>query len=160
MKAMIEHALQGYEGGRITRRQLVATLATLVTGSATMAQGDRSPIAARTLNHVTLRVSNVDRSVRFYQQLFGFPIANRQQSSVGLGVGTSHIGLSQGPTGEQPQINHFCFGVQGFDVDRVIATLGAHGVTGSVRMRGDVKELYFTDPDNIRVQLQDESYHG
>jgi hypothetical protein len=27
-------------------------------------------------------------------------------------------------------------------------------------MRGETKELYFTDPDGIRVQLQDVKYKG
>jgi catechol 2,3-dioxygenase-like lactoylglutathione lyase family enzyme len=132
----------------------------LMTGSLARAQESASPISAKTLNHVTLRVSNVDRSVRFYQQLFELEIANRQQNSVGLDLGSSHLGLSQAPSGEQPHINHFCLGVQDFDADRVMELLSAHGVKGSVRLRGDVKELYFTDPDNIRVQLQDVSYHG
>ncbi len=31
---------------------------------------------------------------------------------------------------------------------------------GNIRLRGDTKELYFTDPDGIRVQLQDVKYIG
>jgi hypothetical protein len=27
-------------------------------------------------------------------------------------------------------------------------------------LRGDTKELYFNDPDNVRVQLQDATYKG
>jgi catechol 2,3-dioxygenase-like lactoylglutathione lyase family enzyme len=160
MRAMIEQALDNYERGQVTRRQFVASLAMLMTGSLARGQDSGSSIAAKTLNHVTLRVSNVDRSVRFYQQLFEMPIANRQQNSVGLELGSSHIGISQAQNGEQPHINHFCLGVQDFDVDRIIELLAARGVKGSVRMRGDVKELYFKDPDNIRVQLQDVNYRG
>jgi hypothetical protein len=33
-------------------------------------------------------------------------------------------------------------------------------VKARIRMRGDVKELYFSDPDGISVQLQDVSYKG
>ena len=138
----------------------MGSLAALVTGSRVRAQGPEGSIAVRTLNHVTLRVSNVGRSVKFYQDLFGLPIVNRQANSVGLGVGSSHIGVGQVPVGEQPQINHFCLGVERFDTDQAIKALGAHGVKGSVRMRGEFRELYFMDSDNICVQLQDMGYRG
>jgi catechol 2,3-dioxygenase-like lactoylglutathione lyase family enzyme len=110
------------------------------------------------LNHVTLNVSNVERAVEFYQKLFGLPVVSRQENGVNLGTGSSFLGLYRidGP----PAIHHFCLGVEGFDVDRVLKTLEEHGITGSIRMRGDVKELYFRDPDGIQVQLQDVSYRG
>jgi glyoxalase/bleomycin resistance protein/dioxygenase superfamily protein len=92
MQRVIEEVLEQYESGRLTRRELIAGLAGLATCVDAVLQQSVIPITARTLNHVTLRVSNVERSVRFYQQLFGFRVVNRQQNSVGLGVGTSHIG--------------------------------------------------------------------
>jgi catechol 2,3-dioxygenase-like lactoylglutathione lyase family enzyme len=159
MQQVISEALKQFETGLLTRRELVATLAALLTGhGAAVAQPVQ--IHAKTLNHVTLRVADVDRSVKFYQQLFAFPIVNRQPTSIGLGVGNSHIGLSRVQGSEQPHINHLCFGVAQFDTDRTIAALATHGVKGAVRMRGDFRELYFADPDNLSVQLQDENYHG
>jgi hypothetical protein len=41
-----------------------------------------------------------------------------------------------------------------------LAKLGDAGVSGNIRLRGDTKELYFTDTDNVRVQLQDIRYRG
>ena len=38
--------------------------------------------------------------------------------------------------------------------------LADRGVKAGIRLRGDTKELYFTDPDGIRVQLQDVKYEG
>lgn len=52
------------------------------------------------------------------------------------------------------------FTLDGFDADHILEKLTSHGLTGSMRRRGDTKELMFTDPDNIRVQLQDVSYTG
>ena len=34
------------------------------------------------------------------------------------------------------------------------------GIKANIRMRGETKELYFTDPDGVRVQLQDTKYIG
>ena len=160
MSAVIEEVLKRYETGQMTRRQFVASLAVLMAGSVSNVEAAAPTIPATTLNHVTLIVSDVDRSVRFYQQLFDLPIANRQQDSTGLALGSAHLGLSKVQGGVQPHINHFCLGVKNFDADKTIQMLDAHGIKGSIRMRGDVKELYFRDPDNLRVQLQDVTYHG
>ena len=48
----------------------------------------------------------------------------------------------------------------GFDADGVLRKLKAEGLNANVRPRGNTQELYFTDPDGIRVQLQDVRYIG
>jgi hypothetical protein len=40
----------------------------------------------------------------------------------------------------------------------VLKQLADRGIKGNIRLRGDTKELYFNDPDGIRVQLQDVKY--
>ena len=83
-------------------------------------------------------------------------------------------------------INHVCYTIENFDPERVIAILIEAGLapieagipalikpsTCWVRWRQRANngggptsplgtpELYFTDPDNIRIQLQDVSYCG
>lgn len=36
----------------------------------------------------------------------------------------------------------------------------AEGVDATIRVRDETKELYFTDPNGIRMQLQDVRYRG
>jgi catechol 2,3-dioxygenase-like lactoylglutathione lyase family enzyme len=157
MDSTVDRLLTEYDNGRITRRQLALSLSALLV-SRPEAQSKEAGIDVATLNHVTLNVSSVDRAVEFYQKLFGLPVVSRQENGVNLGIGSSFLGLYRidGP----PAIHHFCLGVEGFDADRVLKTLQEHGITGSIRMRGDVKELYFRDPDGIQVQLQDVDYRG
>jgi catechol 2,3-dioxygenase-like lactoylglutathione lyase family enzyme len=157
MNATVDRLLSQYDHGRMTRRELAASLSALLV-SRPEAQAKEAGIAVATLNHVTLNVSSVDRSSEFYQKLFGIPVVSRQENGVNLGTGPSFLGLYRidGP----PAIHHFCLGVEGFDADKVLKTLQDHGITGSIRMRGEVKELYFRDPDGIQVQLQDVSYRG
>lgn len=57
-------------------------------------------------------------------------------------------------------ITLICFGMEHFDADAVVNKLAERGVKASIRLRGDTTELYFTDPDGIRVQLQDTKYKG
>jgi catechol 2,3-dioxygenase-like lactoylglutathione lyase family enzyme len=123
------------------------------------------------INHVTLSVSDVKRSVDFYQGLFGMPVVSRQGVTVvnlGIGNGPQFLGLSSaGANG--PTINHVCLGVADFNVDRLKQILSQHGVTDArVRMRGPeaggakdgTPELSFRDPDGLVIQLQDSRYCG
>jgi hypothetical protein len=62
--------------------------------------------------------------------------------------------------GESSQINHVCFGLDRFDADATQRKLAAEKVDATIRARRETKELYFTDPDGIRMQLQDVRYRG
>ena len=138
-------------------------------------------LAVRGYNHFTIFVSDVDRSLSFYQQLFGMPAKTYQGSTPLLSVGGENqfIALGSGsPSGTAANIHHACLTVENFDPERIIATLEEFGITptdgtpgplrSNVAMRmedrggapGGTPELYFTDPDGIRIQLQDVNYCG
>ena len=147
-----------------------------------------APIRVRGINHVTLAVSDVKRSVEFYQGLFGMPVINRQGTTTGLqiGAGPQHLGVSSAGQ-NTPRIDHLCLGVDDFNVDRITAILAQRGITrtdeagnagggglggGPMKMRVRVRgpqvgggregtpELYFSDPDGVVMQLQDPRYCG
>jgi len=161
----------------ITRRQAFLSLPVLARTSRLIAQG-KAPIRVRGLSHMTVTVSDRNRSVAFYQGLFGLPVQHRQGVSMGLriGSGPQYISLAQGGANAKPAIAHFCMTVENFNVDRIQKTLADHGVAKGdpgpmktwVRMRGPdaggapqgTPELYFGDPDGIVVQLQDVTYCG
>jgi catechol 2,3-dioxygenase-like lactoylglutathione lyase family enzyme len=159
MREQIDELLTRYEMGQINRRQLLGALATLFVLTRRSSAAEPAIGNVRQLNHVTIFVENVQKSVDFYQRLFGMPVLTPQPPGINLKAGTSFLGIypAQGrPTG----IDHFCLALDGFNADDTLEKLSSHGLTGSIRRRGDTKELMFTDPDNIRVQLQDVSYTG
>jgi len=135
------------------------------------------------LSHITLSVSDVKRSLDFYQGLFGMPIQARQGSTVLLRIGNGPRFLALKPVeaGEPPSISGLGFGVQDFAVDRALTTLAAHGVTEApapatrpgpkqalVRVRradaggpaSGTRELFVGDPSGIVFQLHDVNYCG
>jgi catechol 2,3-dioxygenase-like lactoylglutathione lyase family enzyme len=174
----------------LTRRQLLkslAGLATLPLAPRVFAQ-NAAPIRVRGINHVTLSVSDVKRSVDFYQGLFGMPVISRQGMTANLqiGAGPQFLGVSSAGS-SSPSINHICLGVDDFNVDRITAVLSQRGITKTdtpgnagggglgggpmhmrVRVRGPeaggtkegTPELYFSDPDGVVMQLQDPRYCG
>src|SRR5262245_11530221 len=159
--------LSQYENGSLSRRDLLGALALLVAApqaanAGGLTQGASKPIGAiKAMNHVTCFVPDVKKSVEFYQSLFGMPILTRQDAGINLSTGTSFFGLYPAQGGATTgSINHICFAMENFDADAVLKQLADRGIKGNIRLRGDTKELYFTDPDGIRVQLQDVKYIG
>jgi len=160
MSAELDPLLTRYEKGHITRRELLGALSALVVAAPAANAAEPAVGAAKQLNHVTLFVPNVQKSVEFYQNLFGMRVLTPQEPGINLSAGTGFLGVYPGQPRASGSIDHLCLGLENFDADRVLKTLTDRGVKGGIRLRGDTKELYFTDPDNIRVQLQDVSYRG
>jgi catechol 2,3-dioxygenase-like lactoylglutathione lyase family enzyme len=160
----------------LSRRELLAAAAGLIVAPRAIAQQAPPPIPVRGLNHLHLTVSNLERSLEFYQRLFGMPLAGMQgveadwQKPVvpmlAIGAGPEFISFAQGPgrLGGRDRIDHFGFAMDDFDAQRVVKLLEAHGIKSNVRMRADstppVAELKFNDPDNVIVQIQDVTYCG
>ena len=143
---------------KISRREMLIALPAVAAAARGFAQTAPS-IAVTGINHVTLAVSDLKRSTDFYQGLFGMPIVSRAATGVNLGIGTGpqFLGLSSAGSAA-PNINHICFGVENFSVERVTAALAARGLAAT--NRGNAGQLYFTDADGILVQLQDPKYCG
>src|SRR5262245_40159240 len=155
----------------VSRRQLLLSLPALAAMPRSFVMPQPAPgIRVRALNHFGLAVSDTTRSVDFYRNLFGMPIQARSGTTTILRVGVGPQFLSISPAGgAPPSINHFCLGVEGFNVDRILAALAAHGVTkaeapgpmkAAVTMREGTPDLLFGDPDGIVCQLQDIGYCG
>ena len=160
----LDSLLQQYEDGSLSRRELRGALALMIAapsiaGAAT--QGATTPIGAvKAMNHVTCFVPDVKKSVEFYQSLFGMPILTRQDAGINLATGNGFFGLYPRAGATSGSIDHVCFAMENFDADAVLKQLTDRGIKGNIRLRGDTKELYFNDPDGLRIQLQDVKYIG
>lgn len=161
----VDRLLSQYENGHLSRRDLLGALALLVAapaaGAAHAAQAAAPVGGVKQMNHISIFVPSVQKSVDFYQRLFGLPLLTRQDPGMNLGTGAGFLGIYPAQAGATTgSINHVCFGMENFDAEAMVKQLAGHGVKASIRLRGETKELYFTDPDGIRVQLQDVRYKG
>ncbi len=154
------------------RRFLFSLPALAFAPRALLAQANRPAIRVRGINHVGLVVSDLKRSAEFYQNLFGLPRGESTETIVRLplGSGPEHLELLTATGGAAPTLNHFCLGVEGFDVDRITRVLTDHGVAkaetlGPMTIRVTARaaggsSIRLGDPDGIDVQLQDAGYCG
>ncbi len=105
------------------------------------------------LDHVMLRVPDLERSAAFYRKFFGPETAReRNPDRLWFTVARSRLGLEKAAAGEMPHIEHFGVRVAGFDRKAVARKLGAIGVT--VLPSSDEKLLRFRDGDGIGVELR------
>ncbi len=158
-------------GESITRRAMLLALPGIAFAPRLMAQHQVAPLTILGLQQITLAVSDIERSLAFYQELFGVSVQARHETSVLLRLGTGPHFLALTEAGSAtPRIDHFGMAVEGFDVDRVLETLEGHGITtgGSsgealrvrVITRDGTPEIYLGDPNGLVIQLQDPNYCG
>jgi catechol 2,3-dioxygenase-like lactoylglutathione lyase family enzyme len=158
----IERMIGDLERGKLSRRQFAVSLAALAAGSFTPPGALASPpppqgFHAVSLNHVTVRVPDLHRTSKFYQQFFGMPL--RQQSATVhiLGVGDSFFGIEQGQN-QTPTVDHYDFGIANFDADQVRARLSELNLKFSDKTSKESFKFY--DPDGFQVQVNAPEYVG
>ena len=126
------------------------------------------------LDHVVLRVGDLDRAIEFYEKVLNCRVERRldQPKLVQLRAGASLIDLvpasaSPGAADDAPgrNMDHFAVRVDGFDAAALSAHLQRHGIdAGEVRERygaeGYGPSLYISDPDGNTVELKGPATRG
>jgi len=129
-------------------------------------------ISIRDIDHVVLRVRDIDAMRRFYCDVLGAThVAYRPEfgmSHLKAGNAMIDLVLVDGPLGkpggaapgkEGRNMDHFCLRVEPFDQDAIVAHLKRHGVeVGEIRRRygaqGNGISIYVSDPEGNTVELK------
>jgi catechol 2,3-dioxygenase-like lactoylglutathione lyase family enzyme len=156
MNAHFDRLFDAYDRGQVSRRGLISALLPLLAAAPAEAADSLKVV---NINHVSLNVTDIEKSREFYQMLFGAPVVSKQSNGINLDMGPgSFLGLyKMGPS--TPAIHHVCLALEA-TVETAADVLQQNGVKPQIRDRDGVKELYFRDPDNIMIQLQNKSYRG
>ena len=129
-------------------------------------------ICIREIDHIVLRVIDLDRMLRFYCDVLGCKVERRQDAIglVQLRAGRSLLDLvpvsgELGKAGGAPpgkegrNVDHFCFRVEPFDEAAIRSQLESHQVeAGAVARRngaeGEGPSIYLSDPEGNVVELK------
>jgi predicted enzyme related to lactoylglutathione lyase len=137
------------------------------------------------INHFTAFVSDGAEANTWYQETFGLKVQSYQGPGApvtGIGDGYQFVMYAGGGPSANPtpaNIHHGSFNLYSFNVEEMQAKLDANGFSLQgdrplgpmmhyISLRqperggapGGTPELYFTDPDGIRMQMQDPTYCG
>lgn len=126
----------------------------------------------REIDHLVLRVVNLDRTIRFYCEVFGCTVERRQDDIglIQLRAGRSVLDLvpvdgelgkagGAAPGKEGHNVDRFCFRVEPFDEQIIRTHLHAHGVeAGAIATRygaeGFGDSIYVKDPEGNVVEIK------
>jgi catechol 2,3-dioxygenase-like lactoylglutathione lyase family enzyme len=152
MNAIVSTLLERFDRGMLTRRDLMQGLAMLAAGSGAAAHGQtqESAMKAAKIDHVSIQVSDLARSVAFYENLFGLTVVGEDKANeiVRLGVGKTLVSLHhKNPTAV---VDHFAIGIEKFNRDAVTQTLKARGVIAEENLDAG---FHIKDPEGISVQI-------
>ncbi len=125
-------------------------------------------ITIRRLDHVVLRVADLDRAIAFYRDVLGCHEERRVESIslVQMRAGESLIDLIPAPSepdAEGGNMDHFALRIDPFDEANLRRHLERHGIAvGEVASRygaeGSGPSLYIEDPDGNTVELKGPPY--
>jgi catechol 2,3-dioxygenase-like lactoylglutathione lyase family enzyme len=121
----------------------------------------------KALDHVGLKVTDMDKSLRFYCDGLGLKLLRRRDRGPGiasavLAVGAQEMNLfsnpgfaSSAPVGDPPGLDHFCLEIECASIDELMAALARAGIAVAKPpvKRSDGVALFVSDPDGCRVEL-------
>ncbi len=129
-------------------------------------------IAPRGLDHVVVRVTDLERALAFYRDALGFPVERRIEALglIQLRAGSSLIDLvpvdsplgragGGRPDPNARNVDHFALALTRFDEERIRDLVSRHGITASETAErygaeGFGPSIYLTDPDGNTVELK------
>ncbi|MFJ4445050.1 VOC family protein [Pseudomonas sp. NPDC089422] len=130
------------------------------------------------IDHVVLRVEDMERSLEFYIEVLGCSIKKRNEEyeMIHLAAGNSMIDLVDihGPLGamgggapgkERRNVDHFCLRVEPFDEDAILTHLEGHGIAADNAVtrygaQGVGPSIYCVDPDGNQIELKGPAQPG
>lgn len=137
-----------------------------------------NPIRLRGLDHLVLRVRDLNRMLAFYTNVLGCSL-EREQPELGLTqlrAGRSLIDLvtiegklgqagGAAPGAEGRNLDHFCLTVDGYDEQAIRNYLAARGVavgeSGSrYGAEGEGPSIYIRDPEGNGIELKGPPWSG
>ena len=118
-------------------------------GTAAVAQSDVD-FKTAVIDHVSIQVADLQRSIDFYRKTFDFPVMSHDQR-----LGITHLGHTkmlvslnqQSPAGI---VDHFAIGIPNFSKETAARYLTQRGATP---LNDPYAGLHVKDPDGINIQI-------
>jgi catechol 2,3-dioxygenase-like lactoylglutathione lyase family enzyme len=167
MENIIASLIQKFEEGKISRRELIRSIA--VTASAVSsvpayAAGEPG-IKAVGIKHISYRAADYAKTRDFYSGLLGMKVLADTATGASLpggGVGRCNLSVggvdiivrTAGPGMKPPLVDHICYSIADYNKNQVFALLKQRGLDPQPG-KEDPTDITIKDPDGFNVQLRD-----
>jgi catechol 2,3-dioxygenase-like lactoylglutathione lyase family enzyme len=150
MELIISSLLTRFEKGSLTRRELARGLAMLAASATAAAAQEDIDFKGADIDHVSIQVADLQRSVDFYQKMFGFSVISQDQPQGIIRLGNTRTLVSLNHQSPAGIVDHFAIGVSRFSKESAARYVTQRGV----RPEDDpYAGLHVKDPDGINVQI-------
>jgi len=150
MESIISDLVARFEKGSLTRRELVSGLAMLAASATAAGAQEDLDFTGADIDHVSIHVADLQRSVDFYQKMFGFSVVSQDQAGGIIRLGTTNVLVSLNHGSPAGIVDHFAIGIPPFSRESAMRYLTQRGATP---LQGDYAGLHIKDPDGINVQI-------
>lgn len=157
MQKIVDELLGQFEHGRISRRQLVQSLALGMTAAAVASRTIAATHAAVSLravavNHISFGVADYARTRDFYADLLGMQVSGDDGTQCFLKFGKDSFLIprkTRDPAGK-PWVDHICYTIEDWDKGAVETELRRRGLDPEP----DTDESFHVkDPDGFGLQI-------
>jgi catechol 2,3-dioxygenase-like lactoylglutathione lyase family enzyme len=151
MDSIVDDLVGRFERGALTRRQLIQGLSALVAAAgASPATAQPGPLRGMGIDHVSILVTDLQRSAAFYQRVFGLTQVSEDKPNRILRLGTNRTIVSLRYEGPSGVTDHFAISVENFNRDTATQQLKQHGLTPDQNVQFG---FHIKDPDGVVVQV-------
>jgi glyoxylase I family protein len=151
MNCVVEDLVSRYDRGTLSRRHLVAGLTALAAASGTLpAAAQSTPFRSTRIDHISIQVTDMARSIEFYEKIFGLKVLNEDKENEIVRMGVTSIIVSLHRKAPVGIVDHFAIAIDGFDREAVTAELAKHGLTAEQNLDYG---FYVRDPEGVPVQI-------
>ena len=151
MNSVVDDLVAQFDQGTLSRRRLVQGLTALAaTGGVLPATAQQAPFASTGIDHISIQVTDMARSVDFYQKIFGLKILNEDKENEIVRMGVTRIIVSLHRKPPVGIVDHFAIAIDGFNREAVTAELAKHGLEAQENLDYG---FYVRDPEGIPVQI-------
>ena len=151
MDTVITDLVDRFDAGTLSRRQLIQGLTVLAAaGGALPAAAQQTPFKSTRIDHISVQVTDMARSVDFYEKIFGLKILNEDKENEIVRMGVTKIIVSLHRKAPVGIVDHFAIAIDGFDRDAVTAELAKHGLKAEENLDYG---FFVRDPEGIPVQI-------
>jgi catechol 2,3-dioxygenase-like lactoylglutathione lyase family enzyme len=150
MESIISDLVTHFEKGALSRRELVSGLAMLAASGTAAAAADPVDFKGATIDHISIHVADLQRSVDFYQKMFGFKVVSEEKPREIVRLGNKGVLVSLNHGGPAGIVDHYAIGIPAYNKEAVESYFKQRGATP---LQGDYAGLHVKDPDGINVQV-------